>query len=170
MDKTLLTDIARIRLCVGFLGEAEQYAWWPSSFFSSAGTAFLSPVFSKTCFSAQYYGVKEAATIVHDEHIGTGKGVFHLFRLPETQEIEIHNLFGNLETISHAQQIISDKSKAQEYLQEYAKESDVKEFGPVHIGDAIKISKKSIWQKIALYYAKAFKDGNKSFPYFSTAI
>jgi hypothetical protein len=170
MDKTLLNDIAKIRLCVGFLGEAEQSAWWPSSFFSSAGTAFLSPVFSKTCFSAQYYGIKKAATIVHDEHIGIGKGVFHLFRLPETQEIEIHNLFVKPEIISDAQQIISDKSKAQDYLDEYGKKSDVKEFGPVLIGDATKISKKSIWQKIALYYANAFKDGNKSFPYFSTTI
>jgi len=168
VDKDLLTDIAKIRLCVGFLGEAEQYAWWPSSFFSSTSTAFLSPVFSKTCFSAQYYGVKEAATIIHDEHIGIGKGVLHLFRLPETQEIEIHNLFGDPEIISSAQQIVSDQTKAQEYLQQYAKESAVKEFGPVLIGDAIQISRKSIWQNIALYYAEAFKGGNKTFPYFST--
>jgi len=87
MNNKVLQDVFTLRMCIGFLGESDQYSWWPSSFLSPTSSAFLSPVFSKTSFTAQYYGVREAATIVHDEHIGIGKGVFHLFRLPEIHEI-----------------------------------------------------------------------------------
>ena len=168
MDKILLTDITAIRLCVGFLGEVGLYSWWPSSFFSATSTAFLTPVFSKTSFFAQYYGVKEAATIVHDEHIGIGKDVLHLFRLPEMHEIEMHNLLGNPETLSNAQQIVSNKDSAEQFLQEYSKDIDVKQIGPVRLGDTKTISNISTWKNVAQYYAKAFKSNNKTFPYFST--
>jgi len=168
MDKMLLTEIAAIRLCVGFLGEAGNHSWWPSSFFSETSAAFLTPVFNKTSFLTQYYGVKAAAAIVHDEHIGVGKDVFHLFRLPEHFEIEIHGLFGNSEAIDFAQQAICDKNTAQQFLLEYAGAGDIKEFGPVRLGDMKDISKKSIWKNISFDYAEAFKSGNKIFPYFST--
>ena len=168
MDKTLLTDITAIRLCVGLLGEVGLYSWWPSSFFSATSIAFLTPVFSRTCFSAQYYGVKEAATIIHDEHIGVGKSVFHLFRLPEIHEIEMHNLLENPETVHETQQVVSNKNTAQQFLQDYSESSDVKEFGPIRLGDTKKISNRSTWKKIARYYAEAFKKKNKIFPYFST--
>ena len=67
MKKKVLQDIFKLRICVGFLGESDQYSWWASSFFSPTSSAFLSPVFSKTSFTAQYYGLRKAATIVHDE-------------------------------------------------------------------------------------------------------
>ena len=168
MDKTLLINITTIRLCVGFLGEVGLYSWWTSSFFSATSTAFLTPVFSKTGFFAQYYGVKEAATIVHDEHIGVGKSVFHLFRLPEMHEIEMHNLLGNSETVHDIQRVVSNKDTAQQFLQDYAEGSDVKEFGPIRLGDTKKISNRSTWKKISQYYTEAFKKKNKIFPYFST--
>ena len=168
MNRTILKNIANLRICVGFLGEADQNSWWKSSFFSSISKAFLSPVFSKTCFLAKYYGVKEAATIVHDEHIGIGKDVFHLFRLPEMHEIEMHNLLGNPETLSDAQKIVSNKDSAEQFLQEYSKDVDVKQIGPVRLGDTKIISNISTWKIVAQYYAKAFKSNNKTFPYFST--
>ena len=168
MNRTILKNIANLRICVGFLGEADQNSWWKSSFFSSISKAFLSPVFSKTCFLAKYYGVKEAATIVHDEHIGIGKDVFHLFRLPEMHEIEMHNLLGNPETLSDAQKIVSNKDSAEQFLQEYSKGIDVKQIGTVRLGDTKTISNISTWKNVAQYYAKAFKSNNKTFPYFST--
>ena len=168
MNQTILKNIVNLRICVGFLGEVDQNSWWQSSFFSPTSKSFLSPVFSKTCLFTQYYGVKEAGTIVHDEHIGIGKDVFHLFRLPEMHEIEMHNLLGNHETLSDAQQIVRDKDSAEQFLQEYSKDIDVKQIGPVRLGDTKTISNISTWKNVAQYYANAFKSNNKTFPYFST--
>ena len=39
---------------------------------------------------AQYHGVSEAARRVHDEHLSVGS--FHLFRLPEEMEQDLHAL------------------------------------------------------------------------------
>ena len=46
--KNLAPNIVKLRICVAFMGEKEQIGWWPSSFLSSSGEAFLSPVFPKT--------------------------------------------------------------------------------------------------------------------------
>ncbi len=83
MEKNFLIDIAKLRIAIGYLGEKSQYAWWRSSFFIPASRTYLAPVFGKTALLTRYYGMREAATLVHDERIGVGKGVFHLFRLPE---------------------------------------------------------------------------------------
>ena len=167
MARTDLKEIVRLRVCVGFLGEAQQCAWWRSSFFSTTSSAYLSPVFGKTSFSAQYYGIKEAATRVHDEHIGIGKGVFHLFRLPEMHEIELHRLLEDKEIIEDAGSIVSERDSAERFLKEYAIDSGKAEVGPVRVGDNSDISGMPVWQTVAYYYLNAFKEGNKAFPFFS---
>ena len=86
MNKATLAQIARLKLLVGFLGEQSQFNWWPSAFFA--------PVFNKNAFVAQYHGVQEAASRVHDEHIGIGR-VYHLFRLPEHVEQALFNSLQN---------------------------------------------------------------------------
>jgi len=92
MKKTANPDLIRLRFIVGYLGEQLQPTWWSSSFLAPVSTAFLTPMFSKTALLAQYHGIREAAARIHDEHIGIGKGVFHLFRLPDTLEQELHSL------------------------------------------------------------------------------
>ncbi len=170
MDKNILKDIATLRLCVGFLGESHQNSWWPSAFFSETSTAFLAPVFSKTAFSAQYYGVKEAATLVHDEHIGIGKDVFHLFRLPEMHEIELHGLIGDSEMAQDIKSTARDKDTAEQFLDNYAKKGDVKEVGPVRLGDTKDLAKKTTWKIAAQHYFNAFRKEDKTFPYFSKVL
>ncbi len=167
MARTDLKEIVRLRVCVGFLGEAQQCAWWRSSFFSTTSSAYLSPVFGKTSFSAQYYGIKEAATRVHDEHIGIGKGVFHLFRLPEMHEIELHRLLEDKEIIEDAGSIVSERDSAERFLKEYAIDSGKAKVGPVRVGDNSDIARIPVWQTVAYYYLNAFKAGNKAFPFFS---
>lgn len=169
MKKKVLQDILTLRLCVGYLGEAGQFSWWPSSFFSPTSSAFLSPVFSKTSFTAQYYGVREAATIVHDEHIGIGKGVFHLFRLPETHEIKIHRFLDNPDIKSTVQEIIRNKDSAELFLSEFGKGTVDQVVGPFRLDDTTKILTPKTWEKVAGQYAVAFKNGNKTFPYFTNA-
>lgn len=169
MKSEILKQIAFLRLCIGFLGENEQHTWWASSFFSPTSSAFLSPIFNNKCLAAQYYGVKEAATIVHDEHIGIGKGVFHLFRLPETHEIEMHRLLDNPDTKADLQEILKNKDAAEQFLSEFGEESGEKSTGPYRIDDTAKILTLKTWKKVAAQYASAFKNGYKTFPYFTNA-
>ncbi|MBC8391765.1 MAG: BrxE family protein [Deltaproteobacteria bacterium] len=167
MTQKDLKEIAKLRVCIGFLGESHQYSWWQSSFFSVSSLAFLSPVFGKTSFLAKYYGVKEAATLVHDKHIGVGKGVFHLFRLPEILEIELHGLFEYQEIVKDLQQIIGNKDSAEQFLRKDAIACDISELGPIRLGDHTDVVKKSVWQTVAQHYLKAFQEGTRIFPYFS---
>ena len=90
MKRNDLIFLARLRLLVGFLGEQNHFNWWNCSFFSPSSKSFLAPVYGKTLFLAQYYGVQEAAIKVHDNYIGVGRGVFHSFRLPESIEQKLH--------------------------------------------------------------------------------
>ena len=169
MKKKALQDIFKLRICVGFLGESDQYSWWVSSFFSQTSSAFLLPMFSKTSFTSKYYGVREAATIVHDEHIGIGKGVFHLFRLPETHEVEMHRLLENSDTITAVQNLIRNKETAEQFLSECGQDFVDQAVGPFRLGDTTKILTPKTWGKVAGQYESAFKNGNKTFPYFSTS-
>jgi hypothetical protein len=162
-----LKEIVKLRVCVGFLGELQQFAWWQSSFFSQMSNAYISPIFGKTSFSAQYYGIKEAATRVHDEHIGIGKGVFHLFRLPEMHEIELHRILEDKKIIEDARLIVSGKDSAEKFLEEYAIDSGKAEVGPVRVGDNSDIDRMPVWQTVAHYYLNAFRKRNKTFPFFS---
>ena len=79
-----------LRLLVGYLGERAQGAWWPTAFYEPSGRLFLEPVFGKTARLAQYHGVLEAARRLHDDHLSVGR--YHLFRLPEEVEQNLHGL------------------------------------------------------------------------------
>ncbi|MEI6263193.1 MAG: BrxE family protein, partial [Deltaproteobacteria bacterium] len=82
MKKLISSDFLFMRLLVGYLGEKDQFNWWPTTFICSFSNLFLSPVFPRTTLLSQYHGILEAARRLHDERIGVGS-VFHLFRLPE---------------------------------------------------------------------------------------
>jgi hypothetical protein len=82
--------ILRIRFSVGFLGEKGEAGWWPTSFLEPSSRAFLDPVFVRTGLLAQLHGVTEAARRVHDAKLAAGS--FHLFRLNEEVEQDLHAL------------------------------------------------------------------------------
>ena len=83
------SDVSRWRVLVGYLGEHRQANWWSSSFLGRSSEAFLTPIFGNAVANARVVGVTEAARRVHDDAIGVGR-TFHLFRLPETLEQELH--------------------------------------------------------------------------------
>jgi len=169
MDKNTLKDIVDLRFCIGFLGESNQESWWQSAFFSASSGAFLSPVFAKTAFLSQYHGLREAAARVHDQHIGIGKDVFHLFRLPELVEMELHRLFEDPKNVTDARMIAANSEKAHQFLREYANDSHADQVGPMRLGSTDILSKRDTWQTVAGCYQKAFKNVTKVFPYFSGA-
>lgn len=170
MFKKILNNVAKLRLAVGLLGEAHQKAWWSSNFFAPNSKAFLTPVYGKTQLLAKYYGVKEAATRVHDDHIGIGKGVYHLFRLPEVIEIDLHKLLTNQIDAENAELILSTPEEAEAYLLDSENKFDISETGPLWMDYSASIKNHSSWQKIANLYLTAFSNGTRVFPYFSGII
>lgn len=90
MIDSKLPTLLQMRLLVGFLGERAQFGWWPTAFYEASSRPFLEPVFSKTSRLAQYHGALEAARRLHDEHLSVGS--YHLFRLPEEVEQDVHTL------------------------------------------------------------------------------
>lgn len=167
MKRNDLISLARLRLLVGYLGEQNQFAWWPCSFFAQSSKAFLVPVFGKTFFLAQYHGVKEASTKVHDNFIGIGRGVFHLFRLPEAIEQELQVLMCDPEIVNKLTEDLSSQKDALGALEIYGDVSINPAIGPVRIGDLNDIEKIDVWQVTAGHYRQSFEKNNKVFPFFS---
>ncbi len=165
MTSNDLINLIQLRVAVGYLGEREQNSWWQSAFFSTSSTPFLTPVFGKTSLYAQYYGVREAATLIHDEHIGTGAEVFHLFRLPENIEQEMHVKLSDSDLESDIHSIIASQESAIAFINEFKSSSDTKAIGPVRLGTADDILKPGLWEKAAGYYVYAIQNSEKTFPY-----
>jgi len=161
----LLKPITKLRLCVGYLGEKDQFGWWQSSFFTKGSNAFLSPLFSRTQALAQCTGVTRAAALIHDESIGVGH-VYHLFRLPEDMEQGIHEALqdGGVEKV--VQSIITPDS-ALEHLKRSEPEQKPSGEGPIRVGKISEMQNRDYWKIVAGYYWYAFQENQQIFPYFS---
>ena len=156
-----LASLLKIRLLVGFLGERAQFGWWPTAFYESSGHLFLEPAFPKTIRLAQYHGVIEAARRVHDEHLSVGS--FHLFRLPEEMEQDLHTLLQTGPEHVFSAGFCRDKSVALDELRNVARGAKTNVAGPVSIGRVEELNNHI--QKIAAVYHSAFNSGVHSFPY-----
>lgn len=166
MDSTFLEHLAALRAVVGYLGEQGQSAWWSSSFFAPSSKAFLSPVFARTVFLAQYQGVRQAAAKVHDERIGVGH-VYHLFRLPEELEQAIHRVLHDQESIQRITRHAADKSAAISFLHEHGEKSSGAGLGPTRVAETAAIREQDAWRTAAGHYARAFEGGSQVYPYFA---
>ena len=122
----------QLRLLVGFLGERAQFAWWPTAFFEQSSRLFLEPVFPKTSRLAQYHGVLEAARRIHDEHLSVGS--FHLFRLREEVEQDLHTIVQGNVGEKLVSQTLQSKDAALEALKRVAAANVTASVGPVAIG------------------------------------
>ncbi len=154
-----LQELLKLRLLVGFLGERSRFAWWPTAFYEPSSRAFLEPVFAKTLRLAQYYGVVEAARRIHDEHLNVGS--FHLFRLPEEKEQDLHNLL-----LRSAPPLGWDSTDtAIESLRNLAGTTVVTAVGPTAIGQIKELHSTAITTSLAAAYNFAFAQGVKAYPY-----
>jgi len=171
MAQAHLHTIAQLRILVAYLGERTQHNWWSSVFFGAASPSFLNPVFVRTTFLAQYHGAQQAANLVHDEFIGIGGRVFHLFRLPEAMEQELHDYLSDPELTERLKIVITSPDRALQALLELAGDTaEVKpETGPLHIGATEQISQRNLWHKAARYYYAAFVQGTRTYPYLASA-
>jgi len=165
MNKSTLAQIARLKLLVGFLGEQSQFNWWLSAFFAPSSSAFLAPVFSKNAFAAQYHGGQEAASRVHDEHIGIGR-VYHLFRLPEHVEQALFNSLQDKVLVDSIRDQLQNQDRALDNLITLADSLPECAEGPVLIGDIDELMDGKNLGLLAHYYLSAFTGNAKTYPYY----
>ncbi|MGE3542153.1 MAG: BrxE family protein [Candidatus Tectimicrobiota bacterium] len=166
MNTSFYIQLARLRLLVGYLGEQHQYHWWSSAFLTASSLAFLSPIFSKTAFLAQYHGVKAAASRVHDAHIGLGK-VYHLFRLPERLEQALYQQVHDHSFVDTVRVSLSDKDAALASLATYTDASPpASAEGPVLMGTVTELGQGNTCGRLAHQYWSAFTHQTHVYPYY----
>ena len=158
-----LSSILQMRLLVGFLGERAQYGWWPTAFYEASSPQFLEPVFSKTTSLAQYHGVVEAARRLHDEHLSVGS--FHLFRLPEELEQDLHALVQSSAGEEPTGKVSRTKDAALEALKRLSPAGPRASEGPTNIGSIKDIASPDVLTAIAGAYVSAFSQNGKTYPY-----
>jgi len=160
MTPGLILRLIKLRTCVAFLGEKEQKNWWPSSFLSRSGEAFLTPVFPKTSLLARVNGAGAAAQVIHDEHIGVGD-VFHLFRLPENIEHDITQLLTKEASITES--FKSDEA-AYACIKELSVGDVTEGIGPLLINQS-EVNHDALAQ-MASAYLTGFKNNQAVYPYY----
>ena len=169
MDVGPIEGLATLRTLVGFLGEREQFAWWPSAFFAPGSSAFLAPLFARTQLLAQCNGVTQAAAFIHDERIGVGQ-VYHLFRLPEDVEQGIHRLLHDEATCARVQAQLIDQATALAALRALGGQPVAAGIGPTRVGSTRDIRTPAAWTVVAAHYLHAFEHGGQVFPYFADSV
>lgn len=163
MKESYLFTLLRIRLLVGFLGERAQYAWWPTEFYGASSRLFLEPVFSKTSHLAQYHGVLEAARQLHDEHLSVGS--YHLFRLPEEVEQDLHATMQSNTGEELASQASKSKAAALEALNKLTASKGKPGEGPMLVGTIKDIESVDTLKAFATFYLLAFMRNGRTYPY-----
>ena len=156
-----LLPVFRARLLIGYLGERSQHGWWQTAFYEQSSQTFLQPIFPKTIHIAQYHGVVEAARILHDEHLNVG--TYHLFRLPEELEQNLHALAHDAAHKLSPAFTSGGKIAANEALSELAAKSEKKGVGPVSVGNIRDLVENL--PEIASVYRAAFTTNTQSFPF-----
>lgn len=163
MTASSLPEILKARLLVGYLGERAQHAWWPTAFYDPASRLFLEPVFSRTSRLAQYHGIVEAARRLHDEYLSVGS--YHLFRLPEEIEQDLHKLVPRPEAVQFALHAMRNKDAALSSLKDLAGSVTVNSVGPTLIGNIGDLDTSDTVKAIAAAYLSAFTQHAETFPY-----
>ena len=163
MKEAYLSTLLQMRMLVGFLGERAQCAWWPTAFYDASSRLFLEPVFSKTSRLAQYHGVLEAARRLHDEHLSVGS--YHLFRLPEEIEQDLHAIVQSSAEEELASQAPSSIEVALDALRLLASTGGMSSVGPTAVGSIKDIDSTDTLKAIAVAYLSAFTQNARTYPY-----
>lgn len=167
MTKNHLEMLLELRILVGFLGERAQFAWWPTSFFGDYSLRSLEFVTPKTSLLAQYHGVVEAARKLHDEHLNVGS--YHLFRLPEEVEQDLHAMMESGVGTELAKQVPQDKDAALAALKALAGAIPSAAVGPTSVGNIDQLidltSAGETLKSIAGAYVSAFSKNAQNYPY-----
>lgn len=163
MKRRYIEPILSLRCLVGYLGERAQFGWWPTAFYEASSRLFLEPVFAKTTRLAQYHGVLEAARRLHDEHLSVGS--YHLFRLPEEVEQDLHATMQSSVGEELASKAPHSREAAMDALKRLAATSGNFSVGPVAVGSIKDLEGADTLKAIAAAYLSAFSQDAKTYPY-----
>jgi hypothetical protein len=158
--------LVNLRLAVGVLGERSANGWWSSSFLEPSSAAFLAPVFTRTTLLSRFHGVTEAARRVHDVRLAAGS--YHLFRLPEETEQDLHVLVRDGSAPGGGLSV-PDAAEALSILKMMARGEGASAPGPRLIGPASVLNDDAVWSAVAAVYLDAFTQGFQSYPFFARA-
>ena len=165
MSGAQITQVAKLRAVIGYLGEREHFAWWQSSFFGAGSKTFLAPIFGKNPVLAQCSGVTRSAALLHDERIGVGN-VYHLFRLFEDMEQDIHQALHQPTLCVEIAALVIDRAAALAYLHEVVGAITSIGIGPTHVSDSQALRTSATWARVAAYYLNGFDQQIQVYPYF----
>ncbi len=163
MSEDLMTSLLRLRLVVGYLGEKSQLGWWQTDFFNQNSAASLRPLFPRTSRLAQYHGVVEAARLLHDEHLSVGS--YHLFRLPEEIEQDLHALAKAEWSEGEVGSNLASASAAQEALTLAGTKKVNVAPGPSAVGNIRDLAAPETRKVVAGLYHVAFSQNIRIYPY-----
>jgi hypothetical protein len=165
LDMDYHQKVVQARVSVGILGEKSSHDWWASEFFSPTSDAYLNPVLPNTKSLAQYHGVVEAARRIHDDSIGIGQRVFHLFRLPAALEQQLHEtvLLRESDELAVASNVTPEQ--ALESLEEIAGGKTESAIGPIALGGVEDFTSEQWLIQVSQYYLNAFRANTQCFPY-----
>lgn len=163
MKNSSLATLLKLRVMVAYLGERAQYNWWPTAFYEPSSRLFLEPAFGKTSRLAQYHGVLEAARRLHDELLSVGS--YHLFRLPEETEQDLHNLMLSQVGEELTSNFAFSKEAALDAVERLAVPQANFREGPAAVGRVEDIFSNDVLGSVAFSYLAAFKQDIKSYPY-----
>ncbi len=160
-----ITAVLQLRLLVGGLGEKSRFGWWQTSFFDKTSQAFLTPVFVKTFSLACYHGAVEAARLVHDE--GLNAGSYHLFRLPEEMEQDLHAAMSGRAAVEILGVTTNNADGGLTALRDFAGhvKSTRLSSGPFLLGTMSEFNNPMTLQRMARAYFDGFSAGLKPIPY-----
>ena len=161
----IVDDLILLRLVVGYLGEKKQSGWWDCDFLGPTGIRLLEMTFPRTARAAAFRATSEAAGASHDRSLGR-IGTYHLFRLPAVLEDRLEE---RLESLDWAQAMapIESREAAMAWLRRMADTPLKAPEGPVQVGVESKIATGESLREMAAHYDSAFREGIRSFPYFT---
>ena len=161
-------SLTRLRVLVSVLGESAHMKWWRTEFLTSAGLRFLDRLYPRTSCAAAVRATGVAARALHDSNIGRG-GVYHLFRLPETLEEQIHTMARGgyfEEVLPELRSSLGDREAILSQLDALATDLPETERGPQRIGSVQDLRRDKLAGMWAGAYLSAFRQGYRVFPYF----
>lgn len=171
-DGILMTALNafRLRLLVTALGESATPAWWKTGFMNETGLRFLEKLYPRTPIRAAVHAAGRAACEAHDKAVGR-VGVYHLFRLPESVEAEIHasQSSGDAEYVNRFRLCLGRRDDLLKMLSTLCNVQTPNNTGagPKRIGAASDAVQFDALGMAASVYYQAFRVGKAAFPYFA---
>jgi hypothetical protein len=105
----------------------------------------------------------EAARRLHDEHLSVGS--YHLFRLPEEVEQDLHALAQSDQGAAIFRGLPRDKETALSSLDSMANAAIAAAEGPISVGSISALSEPETAKAIGGVYVKALSGNFKAYPY-----